>query len=28
VMGPKDPNARAGFRVVRPLQPITDAYPK
>ena len=28
VMGPADPNARAGVRWVRPLQRLTDAYPR
>jgi len=28
VMGPADPSARAGVRWVRPLQRVTDAYPR
>ena len=28
VMGPADPNARAGVRWLRPLQRLTDAYPR
>jgi hypothetical protein len=28
VMGPSDPNARAGVRWVKPVQRLTDAYPR